>query len=94
MALIPREERATAAGFSNLPTQVFSAVGPTLAGYLMQSFALDLPLELAAGFQGINAALYYAFFHSIKPPEERGAEPPARPGSIDRATDHRARTAR
>lgn len=73
MAVVPREERATAAGFSNLPTQVFSSVGPTVAGYLIQSVALDVPLELAALFQGINAALYYAFFKGIKPPEERAA---------------------
>jgi len=76
MAVVPREERATAAGFSNLPTQIFSSIGPTLAGYLMQSIALDVPLELAALFQGINAVLYYIFFKGIKPPEERGAEAP------------------
>lgn len=76
MAVVPRAERSTAAGFSNLPTQVFSSIGPTLAGYLMQNVALDVPLELAALFQGINAVLYYGFFHGIKPPEERGTEAP------------------
>ncbi len=73
MAIVPREERSTAAGFSNLPTQVCSSLGPTIAGYMMQSIALDLPLELAAVFQAANAGLYYAFFHGIKPPEEREA---------------------
>jgi len=74
MAIVRREERATAAGFSNLPTQVCSSIGPTIAGYLMTGLALDLPLELAAVFQGLNAALYYGFFHGIKPPEEKGGE--------------------
>ncbi len=74
MAVVPREERSTAAGFSNLPTQIFSSLGPTMAGYIMQSFSLDLPFELAALFQGINAALYYTFFHGIKPPEELTTE--------------------
>ena len=70
---ILRDERATAAGFSNFPTQVFSSIGPTIAGSIMQSFSLDPPLELAALFQAANATLYYTFFHEIKPPEERGA---------------------
>ncbi|MGH2457800.1 MAG: MFS transporter [Chloroflexota bacterium] len=76
MAIIPREERATAAGFSNLPTQVFSSIGPTIAGYMMESISLDLPLEFAALFQGVNAVLYYFFFHGIKPPEEQGKGEP------------------
>jgi MFS family permease len=77
MAVVRREERATAAGLSNLPTQICSSMGPTLAGYMMQSLFLDLPLELAAIFQGLNAVLYYVFFRDIKPPEERATE--ARP---------------
>lgn len=76
MAVVPREERSTAAGFSNLPTQVFSSLGPTLAGFIMQSLSLDMPFELAALFQGINAALYYTFFHGIKPPEEQASDAP------------------
>ncbi len=34
----------------------------------MQSVAIDLPLELAAALQGINALLYYLFFRDIHPP--------------------------
>ena len=71
MGVVRRQERATAAGISNLPTQITSSLGPTIGGYIMQSVALDLPLELAAVFQCINAVLYYLFFRGIKPPEEQ-----------------------
>ena len=36
----------------------------------MQQVALELPLELAALLQALNAALYYLFFHAVRPPEE------------------------
>ncbi len=71
MGVIPERDRSTAAGFSNLPLQVLSSPGPTIAGSLMQSVWVGLPLELAAGLQAVNALLYYAFFKDIRPPEER-----------------------
>lgn len=76
MGVIPREERASAAGLSNLPSQAAAAIGPTFAGYLIQQVAVDLPLELAALFQGLNAVLYYFFFRHIRPPEEREPHEP------------------
>ena len=36
----------------------------------MQHLWLEMPLELAATLQGINAALYYFFFRNVRPPEE------------------------
>ena len=81
MGIVRREERATAAGISNLPTQITGSLGPTIGGYMMQSVSLDLPIELAAAFQFINALLYYAFFRGIKPPEEQGARAPKAPGA-------------
>jgi MFS family permease len=74
MGVIPAEERSSAAGLSNLPSQVAMAVTPSLAGYLMQAVALALPLDLAAALQGLNTVLYYAFFHRLRPPEERERE--------------------
>ncbi len=71
MGIVDPRDRSSAAGLSNLPSQVGAAVSPSIAGWLMQSVAVDLPLELAAGLQGINALLYYLFFRDIHPPEER-----------------------
>ncbi|MCL5257286.1 MAG: MFS transporter [Chloroflexi bacterium] len=73
MGIVDPSERASAAGLSNLPAQVASSGTPALAGYLMQTIALDLPLELAAFFQAINTFLYYVFFRNIRPPEEMAA---------------------
>ncbi|HVX40024.1 MAG TPA: MFS transporter, partial [Gemmatimonadaceae bacterium] len=76
MGIVDPADRSTAAGLSNLPLQVLSSIGPTIAGQLIQSVWVSLPLELAAGLQAINAALYHAFFHRMRLPEERIAEEP------------------
>ena len=74
MGIVDPHDRSSAAGLSNLPSQVGAAISPSIAGYLMQEVALAVPLELAAGLQGINAVLYYLFFRDIHPPEEREEE--------------------
>jgi MFS family permease len=71
MGMVDPADRSTAAGFSNLPLQVLSSAGPTIAGQLMQSVWVSLPLELAAGLQAVNTVLYHAFFHRMRLPEER-----------------------
>ena len=70
MGIIDPADRSSAAGLSNMPSQVGSAISPTLAGYLMQQVSLNLPLGLAAGLQGINVLLYY-LFPEYPPAEER-----------------------
>jgi MFS family permease len=74
MGVIPARERSSAAGMSNLPSQVAASISPYIAGYLIQTISLNLPLEFAAAFQGINAILYYVFFRNVHPPEERTAQ--------------------
>jgi MFS family permease len=71
MGVIPARERSSAAGMANLPSQVAASVSPYIAGYLIQTISLNLPLEFAAAFQGLNAILYYVFFRNVHPPEER-----------------------
>ena len=71
MGVIPPRERARAAGLSNMPSQITASIGPYIAGYLIQTVSLDLPLELSALFMGINTVLYWAFFRNIHPPEEQ-----------------------
>ncbi|HEY8325976.1 MAG TPA: MFS transporter [Ktedonobacterales bacterium] len=102
MAVVPTHERGTVAAFSNLPTQVTSAITPGIAGYLFDAVSLELPFEIGAALQFVNAALFYFFFRATRPPEERPAEsqamdvpddtlgaPPAPPddASPDRADD-------
>lgn len=77
MGVVAARERATVAGLASFPLQAGASVGPTMAGYLMQYFSLGLPLEIAALLQGANAALYYLFFHAVKPPEEIDDPTPA-----------------
>jgi len=37
---------------------------------MMEHIAVSLPLEFAAAMQALNAALYWAFFRNVHPPEE------------------------
>lgn len=70
MGVIEPAERASAAGFSNSPSQVGTALSPFLAGYLMEHVWLGLPLEGGAVLQTVNALLYWFFFRDLRPPEE------------------------
>jgi MFS family permease len=81
MGVIDPAERANAAGLANLPSQVTSAAGPYLAGYLMQNVALGMPLEFAAVMQGLNVALYWYFFRRVYPPEEADSFAPGGSGA-------------
>lgn len=73
MGIVEPRERASAAGLSSLPSQVAGSASPALAGYLMQTVSLNLPIVLAAFFQLINTLLYYLFFRHIHPSEEKEA---------------------
>jgi len=70
MGVITPSERSSASAFSNFPSQVTSALGPYVAGHMIEHISLAMPLEFAAVIQGINAGLYWFFFHNILPPEE------------------------
>jgi MFS family permease len=71
LGVVPSEERATVAAFSNLPSQLTSSASPTLAGYLFDHVALALPFEIGAFFQAFNTLLFFLFFHRLRPPEEQ-----------------------
>ena len=70
MGVIDPAERASAAGFANLPSQGTQAFSASLAGVMMDHFALALPLVAASGLQALHALLFWALFRSIRPPEE------------------------
>jgi len=70
MGVVAREERSSAAGLSNLPSQAAAAISPQIAGYIFESVSLEIPFEIGAGFQLLNAVLFFGLFRNIKPPEE------------------------
>ncbi len=70
MAVVVPEERSSAAGMSNLPSQVSAAASPLLAGYLFETASLELPFEIGTILQFCNAALFFTLFRNIRPPEE------------------------
>jgi MFS family permease len=70
MAVVVPEERSSAAGMSNLPSQVSAAASPLLAGYLFETVSLELPFEIGTILQFCNAALFFTLFRNIHPPEE------------------------
>ena len=74
MAVVPSHERGAVGALSNLPTQVTSAISPAAAGYIFANISLALPFEIGAALQGLNALMFYFFFHDTRPPEERSAE--------------------
>jgi MFS family permease len=81
MAVVPSEERGTVSALSNLPSQVTSALTPGLAGYIFDNISLELPFEIGAALQAVNAFLFYFFFHALRPPDERAAPTaPSAPG--------------
>ena len=71
MAVVRPEERTTAAGVTNLVRLAGWAVGPAVAGALMQGGLLAGPLYVGAAMKiGYDLLLYRAFRHR-RPPEER-----------------------
>jgi MFS family permease len=78
MGVVPAEERGAVAALSNLPSQGTSAIGPTLAGYLFSNVSLALPFEIGAALQGASTLLFYVFFRTTPPPEERTPDPTKR----------------
>jgi predicted MFS family arabinose efflux permease len=81
MAVVVPEERSSAAGMSNLPSQVSAAASPLLAGYLFETASLELPFEIGTMLQFCNAALFFTLFRNIRPPEE-SAQPEGGPVSL------------
>ncbi len=78
VAVVRREERAAAAGATNLVRTAGWAVAPVFAGTAMQGVALWVPLAAGAALKISYDLLLYRAFRRVKPPEE-GAGLPATP---------------
>ncbi len=71
VAVVRPEERAAAAGATNLVRTAGWAVAPAFAGAAMQGLALWSPLAAGAALKIAYDLLLYRGFQRIKPPEER-----------------------
>jgi MFS family permease len=71
MAMVEARERGSAAGVTSLARIVPFGISPTISAYLMQSFALSVPLFIGGMIQLVHDAAFYYFFRHLRPPEER-----------------------
>jgi MFS family permease len=70
MAVVKPGERTFASGVTNVTRNVAWAVGPSVAGVVMQHVALAGPLVIGGALKiGYDMLLYRAFRH-VRPPEE------------------------
>jgi hypothetical protein len=79
VAVVRPEERAAAAGATNLVRTAGWAVAPVFAGAAMQGVVLWSPLAAGAALKIGYDLLLYRRFRKIKPPEEEGPTAPGAP---------------
>ena len=71
MAIVPPDERAFASGITNSTRTIAWAIGPGIAGFVMQHLVLAGPLLIGGTLKIVYDLLLYASFRRIRPPEER-----------------------
>lgn len=70
MAIVRPEERSRVAGLLNLPRSLMSALGPTLAGFVMQFMGPSFPFLIGGGLKVLYDFGLYLNFRNVKPTEE------------------------
>jgi MFS family permease len=70
MAIVKPEERARFQSLLNIPRSFTLALGPSIAGWLMQFIGISTPFLLAGVVKGAYDILLWITFKDIKPPEE------------------------
>jgi MFS family permease len=71
LAVVPPHERTFASGVTNVTRNVAWALGPSIAGVVMQQIATAAPLLIGGGLKITYDLLLYAAFRDVRPPEER-----------------------
>jgi MFS family permease len=71
MAVVPPEERAAAAGVTNVPRSLASAMAPLPAGALLDYSLFGWPLILGGACKLIYDALLLIQFRAVMPPDEQ-----------------------
>src|SRR3989442_5650302 len=74
MAIVAPSERTLASGITNVTRNVGWAVGPSIAGFLMQH-ALAGPIFIGGALKIGYDLMLYASFREVKPPEEKPSVP-------------------
>lgn len=70
MAMVPREERVAAASVTNVPRSLAAALGPLLAGALLQRSPFGWPLVCAGALKAVYDLVLYASFSGRRPVED------------------------
>jgi MFS family permease len=78
MAIVPPHRRTYASGVTNLTRTIGWAVGPPIAGFVMQNVVLAAPLFIGGGLKIAYDVVLYRSFRHLRPPEENPATQPAR----------------
>jgi MFS family permease len=71
MAIVKENERAYAAGITQLARAAGRVTAPAIAGAAMASAALWFPLAAGAGLKIVYDLLMWRAFSELKPPEEQ-----------------------
>ena len=70
MAIVPPHRRTYASGITNLTRTVGWAVGPPIAGFVMQYVVLAAPLFIGGSMKIVYDIILYRSFRHVRPPEE------------------------
>jgi MFS family permease len=73
MAVVKPSERTLASGVTNVTRNVAWALGPSVAGMVMQHVALAGPLVIGGALKICYDLLLYQAFRHLRPPEEEAA---------------------
>ena len=74
MGVVRPEDRGSAAGLFTLSRQVPVAISPSIAAYMMQAFALNVPIWIGGSLQLFHDCIFYRIFRNVRPPEEQTAK--------------------
>ena len=70
MAIVTPAERAAAAGVTNVPRSLASALSPALSGFLFSVSPFPWPLLIGGGLKALYDVLLLWRFQAVRPPEE------------------------
>ena len=71
MAIVRPSERTFASGVTNVTRNISWAIGPSLAGFVMERVALAGPLFIGGTLKIAYDVMLYAQFRHVRPPEEQ-----------------------
>jgi MFS family permease len=78
MAIVPPHRRTYASGVTNLTRTIGWAIGPPIAGIVMQYVVLAAPLFIGGGMKIVYDIVLYRSFRHVHPPEEKDVQQIAR----------------